>query len=347
MSFLPLTRSEIKSVIEGRSFAKRIPVMIKFWTVLKSFEHKREELDKILNKYPEDVQPLIIRTPRVFEAPSDDPGYRWANIDDPDKDKKTGLDEKIAISDWSQLDDILADFPDPSYPNLFPVPSEDDGRYRLGTFWFCFFERHWSLRGMTNALMDYYTDPESVHRLFRALTDFYKAIMVRARNEQAADGIFTSDDIGMQTGPFFSKQIFDEFFAPYYKELIDTAHSLGMHFWLHTCGNIEDFLPDFVKMGLDVIHPIQKYTMEEKKIALEYGKDICIWAGFDVQRTIPWGSAEDVRREVRFIIDTFARKEGRLMFTAGNGINADCPLSSLEALFDEALSYGEKKIKEM
>ena len=195
--------------------------------------------------------------------------------------------------------------------------------------------------------MDYYTDPESVHKLFRALTDFYKAVMIRGRKEQALDGIFTSDDIGMQTGPFFSSQIFDEFFAPYYKELIDTAHSLDMHFWLHTCGNIEDFMPKFVEMGLDVIHPIQKYTMEEKKIAMDYGRDICIWAGFDVQRIIPWGTADDVRREVRFIIDTFARKEGRLMFTAGNGINADCPLTSLEALFDEAFEYGKKKTKEL
>ena len=53
-------------------------------------------------------------------------------------------------------------------------------RYRLGQFWFCFFERHWMLRGMTNALMDYYTDPESVHRLFRAVTDFYLVVIERA-----------------------------------------------------------------------------------------------------------------------------------------------------------------------
>ena len=40
-----------------------------------------------------------------------------------------------------------------------------------------------------------------------------------------------------------------------------------MHFWLHTCGNIEPFMPDFIEIGLDVIHPIQKYTMDERKIA--------------------------------------------------------------------------------
>jgi hypothetical protein len=98
-----------------------------------------------LDKYPEDVQPVVIRTPNVFEAPRDDL----------DKDTKTVLYAKIATSDWSKLDRIPDDFPEPGYADLFPIPSDDDGRYRLGTLWFCFFERHWSLRVMTNTLTYY------------------------------------------------------------------------------------------------------------------------------------------------------------------------------------------------
>jgi uroporphyrinogen decarboxylase len=98
-----------------------------------------------LDKYPGDVQPIAIPNPNVFEVP-------W---DDQDKDTKTGLYSKITISDWSQLDRFLDDFPDTGYADLFPIPSDDDGRYRLGTFWFCFFERHWSLSGMTNTLTYY------------------------------------------------------------------------------------------------------------------------------------------------------------------------------------------------
>jgi uroporphyrinogen decarboxylase len=179
-----------------------------------------------------------------------------------------------------------------------------------------------------------------VHRLFRAVTDFYLVVMERAKTELGVDGVFTSDDLGTQTGPFFGPAIFKEFYRPYYKELIDKAHSLGLHFWLHTCGNIEKYMPEFINLGLDVIHPIQKYTMDEKRIARKYSKDICIWSGFDVQRTIPFGTAEDVRREVRFLMDTFQRPEGRMMFTAGNAVKGDCPIDSLAALFDEAFKYG-------
>ncbi|MCX6346119.1 MAG: methylcobamide--CoM methyltransferase [Armatimonadetes bacterium] len=252
------------------------------------------------------------------------------------------MDEIVVINDWAQLDGILADFPDPNYPDLLKWAKPHDGRYNLAQFWFCLFERHWMLRGMTNALMDYYTDPDCVHKLFRKLTDFYLVVIERAAKEHGCHGVMISDDIGMQTGPFFSVNIFREFFKPYYKEMIEKAHSLGMHLWLHACGNIEHFLPDFVEIGLDVIHPIQKHTMDEKVIAAKYGQDICIWAGFDVQQVIPWGTPEEVRAEVRYMIDTFQRPNGKLIFTAGNGINGDCSLQSLEALFEEALEYGSK-----
>lgn len=343
MLFQPLKKEDIISVIEGNGAASRIPTFIHFWTHPSDFElQKQPEVLNILNNYPQDVQSITFNIPKIYDAPCDDPNYRWVNFDNHNIDENKGLDENIAISDWSQLDDILKDFPDPNYKQLFNINPEPDGRYRLGTWWYCLFERHWSLRGMTNALMDFYLEPDNVHRLYRALTDFYLVVLERAKIELNIDGLFVSDDLGTQTGPFFSLEIFNEFFKPYYKELIDKAHSLGMHFWLHTCGNIENMLPEFIEIGLDVIHPIQKYTMDEQKIAQKYGNDICIWAGFDVQQIIPWGTPEEVRKEVRFMIDTYYRPEGRLMLTAGNGINGDCPIESLQALFDESFKYGLK-----
>ena len=196
------------------------------------------------------------------------------------------------------------------------------------------------LRGMENALVDFYEKPEQVHRLFRALTNLYMSILTRAKDEMHLDAVWTSDDIGMQTGPFFSLELFREFFKPYYKELISHAHDLGMHFWLHTCGNISPFIPELIEIGLDVLHPIQKYTMDEKEIAQKFGDKICLWAGFDVQQTIPYGTLEDVRREVRFMIDTYYRKDGRFILAAGNWLTPDTPHESIEVLLDEAYEYG-------
>ncbi len=335
-----LTRQEVIQVIEGRGATKRIPLAVHQWMSPGAFLERESQIQEIQNRYPNDVQSIFLNMPAVFDAPSDDASFRWLSFDNPFP-ADIALDAVSAIGDYENLDDILANFPNPNYHGILPknAPAED-GRYRLGFWWYLLFERFWSLRGMENALCDFYEYPEEVHKLFRALTDFYKVVMTRARNELQLDGIMVSDDIGTQKSSFFSEEIFTEFFKPYYKELFDHAHSLNMHFWLHSCGNIQNFIPHLIEIGLDVLHPIQKYTMDEKEIAEKYGDKLCIWAGFDVQQVIPYGSPEEVREEVRFMFDTYYRTDGRFILALGNNATADTPTESVEALLDEAVRYG-------
>lgn len=340
--FEALGREELRRVIEGRGNAGRVPVMLHFWINPGAFPEP-EKARAILDRYPQDAQPIWFQIPRIYEAPADDPSYRWSWKDA--ASKGGALDSDGIIEDWDEeLDPFLHDFPSAQYPGLIPESPKDDGRYRLGCWWYFLFERFWSIRGMENALTDFYEYPEAVHALFRKLTDFYKRMLERGKRELNLDGIFTSDDLGTQTSVFFSGKIFDEFFFPYYKEIVDKAHELHMHFWLHTCGNITEFLPKFIDIGIDVIHPIQKYTMDERTIARVYGDRIAVWAGFDVQRTIPYGTADEVRAEVRNIMDAYARPDGRFLFTLGNGATGDTPIPSLEALFDEVFTYGTRVI---
>jgi len=334
-----LTREETISVIEGRPKAGRVPVNIHFWVHTNKFGNQRNAVEQVLARYPEDIQVQSIANPAVYDAPEGSPGYRWVNWDDPYKNSTVGLDAHIAMRDWERIDEVLDNFPDPDFEDLFDGFEKPDGRYRLGHWWYGLFERHWSLRGMTNALTDYYTDPENVHRLFRALTDFYLRVITRMSEQQKCDGIWFSDDLGTQTGPFFSPELFRAFFKPYYHEILSRCHDLGMHAWLHACGNIEVFLPDLIEIGLDVVHPIQKHAMEAPAVVERFGEELTFFAGLDVQRVIPWGTPDEVRREVRYLLDTFWRN-GRCMLTAGNGINEDCPVANLEAFFEEAVEYG-------
>ena len=89
-----------------------------------------------------------------------------------DRQASVGHENRVAIPDWSQLDGIMEKFANPYYPGMVPGNGEPDTRYRLTGFFFCFYGRLWSLRGMTNALMDFYLYPRQVHRLYRKLTDF-------------------------------------------------------------------------------------------------------------------------------------------------------------------------------
>lgn len=336
----PLCKDDVLSVIEGKGALDRVPLLYDIWIYDNLFEDNQQMRNEWFKKYPCDIDEVFLQMPGMTEGPAEDPEFYWAAPGSKSIEGK-GLDAQCLIEDWEDADAFYASFPDPDSPALIIEGKEKDGRYLLGRWWYCYFERLWSLRGMENALTDFYLYPEEVHKLFSKLTEFYLRIMERAKAELDIDGFFVSDDIGTQTAPFFSLEIFQEFFKPYYKKLIDKAHELGTHFWLHSCGNIELFLPEFIEIGLDVIHPIQRNTMNERGIAEKFGDHICILAGVDVQYLMAFGTPEEVREEIQFLRETYTNPKGRFMLTMGNGSTPDWKIENIEALYEA--SYDETR----
>lgn len=336
-----LNKQQIRDVIEGRGNAGRVPILFSLWMNKSPFQEDAAACKKWLDSKVCDVDDFFLNMPDATKSPADDPNYRWAG-NDIDLDETLGIDERIIIQEWDKCEEFYDTFPSAEYPELIPAVKLDHHKYILARWWYTLFERHWQLRGMENALTDFLLYPDEVHVLYDKLTDFYIRAIERAHNEAGADGVFISDDLGSQSGTMFSREIFLEFFKPRYKRIIDRAHELGMHMWLHSCGNIKPFMNDFVEIGLDVIHPIQKHTMDSEEITRLYGGKICIFAGFDVQQIIPFGTEEEVCNEVREMIDTYWREDGRFMLTMGNGATPDWKINCLDALYDEALKYGTR-----
>jgi uroporphyrinogen-III decarboxylase len=154
------------------------------------------------------------------------------------------------------------------------------------------------------------------------------------------DGFWTSDDLGHQTQLFMRPTIFREFLKPYYHHIGQLLQKHNIHWWLHSCGNNTDALEDLIDVGLNVFHPVQKGTMNEVLVAETYGDRLTFLAGFDVQHILQEATPEEVRAEVRHLIDTFDRPDGGLCLAAGNGIVAGTPFENIEAFLDESLTYG-------
>ena len=338
-----LSRDEVISVIEGKGKATRVPMFYHMWVHEGVFGERAPIAAKLLNDYPFDFEVIIPEMPDKYNAPADNPKYRFMHRDPlPDEVENKALDAQTALQ-MEEIDDFVADFPSADYPAIWKRELGEKNKYRVLYWWYWLFERHWWLRGMENALVDFYEYPDETHKLYETLTDFYIGMIRNAKKYYDIDGVFITDDIGTQRAPFFSVGIFRKFFKPYYAKLVKAAHDMGIHVWMHTCGNVKDFINDFIEIGIDVLHPIQKYSMDEVEIAKEFGGRITFLAGLDVQQIVPNGSTEDVRREIRHLIDTYQREEGRLIITLGNEATSDCPTDNLHAFLDETYEYGKTK----
>ena len=209
-------------------------------------------------------------------------------------------------------------------------------------WWQMFFERPWSIRGMQNLLTDYYIEPEKIHLLNSALCDLYCGYLDRAARDIRPDGFFASDDLGHQTQSFMSAEQFDAMIKPYYMRMGRKLRDENLHWWLHSCGNNTPLLPALIEAGLNVFHPVQKGTMDERSVAREFGNKLTFLAGIDVQHVLQEKDPEGVRQEVRFLIDTFDRPDGGLCLSAGNGIVSGTPIENIRAFLEEALEYGSE-----
>jgi hypothetical protein len=290
---------------------------------------------RAFDRYPEDVVQLWL-DPLDYGAM----GLSW------ELDTEGAHDSRAIIDDWSKLDEFIAKMPDPATdPRVDALVAAADraraqDRYVLFGWWRLFFERPWGIRGMTNLLMDYYVAPEAVHRLHDALCTLYCGYIERAARELRPDGFWTSDDLGHQTQPFMRPETFHEFLKPYYDRVGAVLNRHDLHWWLHSCGNNTPLLPDLIDAGVDVLHPVQKHTMDEAAVAQEFGDRLTFLAGLDVQHVLQEQDPAGVRAEVRFLIDTFDRPGGGMCIAAGNGIVAGTPFENIEAFLDEAVRYG-------
>lgn len=201
------------------------------------------------------------------------------------------------------------------------------------------------LRGMEQILMDLYLNPEIAGAIFRHIADFYCGYLFRTL--EAAEGnidiVFTGDDFGTQQNTFMPDDVWREMLKEGFKRFIDIGHEFGCKVAHHTCGSIVSLIPDFIDCGLDILNPLQPEArdMDFDRLKSEFGRDIVFHGGISIQKTLPHGSVQDIRREVKDRVDRLAGMGGYILCTAHN-IQADTPLENVDALFQAYADFGAR-----
>jgi len=250
--------------------------------------------------------------------------------------------EARTIDDLEKCHWVRADWFD--YSQMRPAAERLRQTHAVQCGYMAPFTYHIYLRGLETALMDPLVEPELTRHLLGRLCDFFYEH--HRRMFQACEGLIdaaqVTDDYGMQTGPLMSLRVFREFYRPHLQRFIDLAHEFGIKVFHHDDGAIRQFIPDLVEMGIDILNPIQWRCpgMEIEGLKRDFGKRLCFHGGMDNQRTLPFGREQDVRAEVRRLIDVLASDRTGYVLAPCHNIQANTPVENILAMYDEAYHYG-------
>ena len=144
-------------------------------------------------------------------------------------------------------------------------------------------------------------------------------------------------DFGTQTSTFCSVDTFRDLYKPYLAAVCGRIHDLTRwKVFIHSCGAVLPLIPDFIDAGVDVLNPVQCSAtgMDPRHLKREFGKDLVFWGGgVDTQRTLPFGTPDEVYREVRERIDVFFEDGTGFVFNTIHNILSNVPVENILALF--------------
>jgi len=226
-------------------------------------------------------------------------------------------------------------FPDPLDRRFFAdIPARIaafSDRFRVFQIGFSLYERAWTLRGMTQLMMDFHDHPRFVHELFHTIAD-YNMAQVREALKYDVDAVYFGDDWGQQHGLQMGPQWWREFILPQLRRMYAAVREAGRFVMIHSCGDVDELFDDLVDAGLDCFNPFQPEVMDVDALVPRYRGRLAFHGGLSTQRTLPFGSPDAVRAEVRRLLEL--GRQGGYILAPAHDVEGDVPLENMLAMIE-------------
>jgi uroporphyrinogen decarboxylase len=248
------------------------------------------------------------------------------------------VDKDIGIVEGCVLPEPTLDgyaFPDPRDPRFFADIPEKIARYgerfRVFRLGFSLYERAWTMRGLQTLMTDFYDYPDFVHALLRAIAD-YNLVQVEEALKYDIDAVYFGDDWGQQHGLQMSPKLWHTYIYPELRRMYGRVKDAGKYVFIHSCGDVDELFDDLIAIGLDCFNPFQPEVMDVYGLMAQYRGRLAFHGGLSTQRTLPYGTVDDVRTET-CKLRNFG-EEGGYTFAPAHSVEGDVPLENMLAFLD-------------
>lgn len=203
--------------------------------------------------------------------------------------------------------------------------------FRVFAIGFSLYERALTLRGMEALMMDFIDNHGFVHELLTVITDF-NILQVKAALKHDIDCIHFGDDWGQQTGLQMGPELWHEFIYPQLKRVYAIVKDAGKYVSIHSCGDVDELFDDLINIGLNCFNPFQPEVMDVDALMKQYYGKLTFHGGLSTQKTLPYGSVEDVITETKHLIEM--GRNGGYIFAPAHAVEGDVPVKNMVAFIN-------------
>jgi uroporphyrinogen decarboxylase len=289
-----------------------------------------------------DTGPVILHDERTFED-------EWGVVERVGKDGKY---LEWVSGPFAETDDLdRFDWPGGSVivddPDLAKRVAEfkRQGYWVVGSSGQHPFKQAWRMRGFENFLCDYVANPEFVEALYDRILDHTVAVCKRSA-AAGVDMLHFWGDVAMQDRMIVPPEQWRQLDKQAWRRIIAETRKVNpqVKFFFHCDGDVRPIIGDLIEAGFDILNPVQPECLNPGLIKRQWGDRLTLDGGGSIQRTLPLGTLDDVRREVDFLMRTCAWNGGYI-FRASNVVGFDCPIENVIAFYELARDYDLSKLE--
>ena len=179
--------------------------------------------------------------------------------------------------------------------------------------------------------MDFYDHPGFVRELLNTIAD-YNITQAQQAMKYDIDAVYFGDDWGQQHGLQMGPKLWREFIYPALERMYRAVRQAGKYVFIHSCGDVDELFDELIDLGVNCFNPFQPEVMDVCSLLLKYRGRLCFHGGLSTQKTLPYGTMEEVRDETRRLLEL--GQAGGYIFAPAHDVQGDVPVENMLAFIE-------------